>query len=279
MPLSSKTCELSMDDAYEASSMLCRAASRAKTSPTPASALASKTEPEAASGPSSPESFAKLSAEGSWLKTSGGYSQLMMGGGSEEFSGTWPNSGSMRSGSCYPLPTLEPRTSASAFGSSPGSETSTAPPRWPTPTSSQARSEGMILQMRAKVDAGELSIEEAERMIGGSLTPSRMAEWPTPTVADSKAARNATARRPNGNGQHHSGVTMTDALILNGDMEMPPTGQWPTPTSRDGKDKDAANRGGGGQSLCEAVRGRRRKRATSEAGKEKGGATKDDLGI
>ena len=45
---------------------------------------------------------------------------------------------------------------------------------WPTPTGSQARSEGMIRQMREKVLAGEISKEEAEAMIQGSLEPKRM---------------------------------------------------------------------------------------------------------
>jgi hypothetical protein len=57
---------------------------------------------------------------------------------------------------------------------------------WPTPTSSQARSEGMIMQMRAKVDEGALSREEAELMISGSLEPARMETWATPTGNDAK---------------------------------------------------------------------------------------------
>ena len=51
---------------------------------------------------------------------------------------------------------------------------------WPTPTATQARSEGMIHQMRAMVDAGKVSVEEAEEMIQGSLTPHRMMQWPAP---------------------------------------------------------------------------------------------------
>jgi hypothetical protein len=45
---------------------------------------------------------------------------------------------------------------------------------WPTPTGSQARSEGMIKQMRKKVEAKEITKEEAEQMIMGSLEPKRM---------------------------------------------------------------------------------------------------------
>ena len=49
---------------------------------------------------------------------------------------------------------------------------------WPTPIASGARrSEGAINQMRKKVDAGEITKEEAEKMLGGSLTPKRMKPW------------------------------------------------------------------------------------------------------
>ena len=49
---------------------------------------------------------------------------------------------------------------------------------WPTPIASGARrSEGAINQMRKKVDAGEITKEEAEKMLGGSLTPKRMKSW------------------------------------------------------------------------------------------------------
>ena len=49
---------------------------------------------------------------------------------------------------------------------------------WPTPIASGARrSEGAINQMRKKVDAGEITREEAEKMLGGSLTPKRMKPW------------------------------------------------------------------------------------------------------
>ena len=51
--------------------------------------------------------------------------------------------------------------------------------------------------------------------------------WPTPTAGDYRGSRNATARRPNGNGQHNSGTTLTDALILAGELAMPETGVWP----------------------------------------------------
>ena len=43
----------------------------------------------------------------------------------------------------------------------------------------------MIGQMRRKVEEGELSIDEAEAMISGSLTPARMEVWPTPKSSPS----------------------------------------------------------------------------------------------
>ena len=56
---------------------------------------------------------------------------------------------------------------------------------WPTPSASGARSEGMIKQMRKKVDQGELTQEEAEQMIGGSLNPRRLKKW-TPKSKENK---------------------------------------------------------------------------------------------
>ena len=61
---------------------------------------------------------------------------------------------------------------------------------WPTPTGSDARSEGRIGQMRKLVEDGELTREEAEAMIGGSLEPARMKRlWPTPNTLDAMAAK------------------------------------------------------------------------------------------
>lgn len=52
--------------------------------------------------------------------------------------------------------------------------------------------------------------------------------WPTPTVTDSARSRNATVVRSRGAGKHHAGVTLTDALILSGDLAMPEGGGWPS---------------------------------------------------
>lgn len=80
--------------------------------------------------------------------------------------------------------------------------------------------------------------------------------WPTPVRQDAAGARNLTARRPKGNGRHHSGKTMLDALILSGDAEMPPTGRWPTPTKSDALGGPGSSGRDGGDNLRTAIRGR-----------------------
>ena len=60
-------------------------------------------------------SFAELSESSDpdtcWLKTSGGYFQRTLDGHLEEFCETWPNSGLMRGGKCYPQQPLVRRIS------------------------------------------------------------------------------------------------------------------------------------------------------------------------
>ena len=69
-------------------------------------------------GLSSLDSLAKLDPDGSWLKMCQGYSQLTMEGDLERYSGTWPRSGTMRSGIVYPLAPLAPLTDVIASLSS-----------------------------------------------------------------------------------------------------------------------------------------------------------------
>ena len=108
-----------------------------------------------------PDSLAKYDPDTCLWRTS----QACLFEGWTEFSETFPSSGTMRNGELYRPQTLAPPTSASGSG------------LWPTPSASQARSEGMIGQMRAKVEAGETTEAEAEAMISGSLRPARMQEW------------------------------------------------------------------------------------------------------
>jgi hypothetical protein len=141
------------------------AAFRARTSAWPAKAPA-LTEPDQACGDTWRGSLARFDPATSSWRTA----QRSLLGDSDESSVTWPRSGMTADGQCWELPTLERRISGTDSG------------LWPTSTASQARSEGMILQMRNLVDAGVLDRAEAEAMISGSLTPPRMEKWPTPTV-------------------------------------------------------------------------------------------------
>ena len=61
---------------------------------------------------------------------------------------------------------------------------------WPTAaTMGLSRSEGHIHAMRATVERGLVSHEEAANMIGGSLHPPRMKAWPSPQARDWKGGR------------------------------------------------------------------------------------------
>ena len=141
-----------------------------------------------------------------------------------ESSVTWPRSGMTAAGQCWELPTLERRISGTGSGlwrtptahewKNTGHATQIhlsdqvrpsqvknpkkAAAMWPTPTASQARSEGMIQQMRSLVDAGVLDRSEAEAMISGSLTPPRMEKWPTPTVCGNYNRKGASATSGDG---------------------------------------------------------------------------------
>jgi len=147
-------------------------------------------------------SFTKYSPDTSSWKTH----QCLLLGDLEEFSETWPQWGLMRNGECWEQQTLAQTIRGTEYGLSPNGVDSFHTPNttgldggsnsrkalkkktenWPTPTASQARSEGMIFQMRKMVESGITSIEEAEAMIGGSLTPKRMEKWPTPVTRDYK---------------------------------------------------------------------------------------------
>ena len=137
----------------------------------------------------------------------------------------------------FPTPTAQQcgtQGGALSKGGRPGLWTMAAKNLWPTPTASQARSAGMILQMRRRVDAGELTREEAEQMIAGSLEPARMTPWPTPNAfpdvgelpeAWEQRRKKKKEENPNLGDLHLSlGVAVR--------MKEQNTGQWPTPRTR-----------------------------------------------
>jgi hypothetical protein len=140
------------------------------------------TAPAAGCGDTWRGSLARFDHDTSSWKTA----QRSLLGDSDECSVIWPRSGMTADGQCWELPTLERRIKETDSG------------LWPTPTASQARSEGMILQMRSLVDAGVLDRSEAEAMISGSLTPPRMEKWPTPTVCGNYNRKGASATSGDG---------------------------------------------------------------------------------
>lgn len=180
-----------------------REGSRASRTPSPDSGAERLT--NAISGPTPSESLAKWdpvsccwrTCQVSLFPTTEGQVTL------EPLSGSFPNSVTWDEQGLYPLPPLVPRTSVGAGGALPtpqvvdreqsnantmrwgGQNSLSAMAKtglWPTPSASQARSEGMIVQMRVLVDQGKVTVAEAEAMIGGSLNPARMGFWPTPAA-------------------------------------------------------------------------------------------------
>lgn len=136
---------------------------------------------------------------------------------------TWKHSATPASRLLFRLVPSMPRTGGTGCGF------------WPTATASQARSEGAIRQMRWKVERGEVTREEAEQMIQGSLEPKRMGFWPTPNA---------------------SPLTSSLTLTCSGDGRTRPNklgwavaeGFYPTPAAKDWRSpnkKPYAERGGG----------------------------------
>tara|TARA_B100000902_G_scaffold223959_1_gene212750 strand:- start:86 stop:1273 length:1188 start_codon:yes stop_codon:yes gene_type:complete len=98
---------------------------------------------------------------------------------------------------------------------------------WPTPTTKGFghASEGQTMIMRKKVEAGELTEEEAQAMMNGTtLRPPRMKKWmwPTPKASGQEKLDTLIKRK---------GVKAAVQHNLTAAVEM-----WPTPNARDWKD-------------------------------------------
>jgi hypothetical protein len=88
-------------------------------------------------------------------------------------------SGTMRSGTVYPLPPLALLTDGTESG------------LWPTPTAVWRPMGGNVRLLREKVLAGEMTEEEATQMLGKSPYASQgklKAMWPTPAARDYRGA-------------------------------------------------------------------------------------------
>ncbi len=169
------------------------AASRAKTSPLPDWALASMAH-ALASGANTPESFARFDPATSSWKT---YQRSFLADW-EEFSATWPRSGTMRSGTAFLLPPLARRIYGTGFGSSPTHSI-------PTPTAQD------------HIERKSTSTETLNYETNKSVSLDRFARmWPTPRANMSTGA---------GSGPNLQGGPNLQTAVL-----------WPTPTGRDWKD-------------------------------------------
>ena len=150
----------------ELESMSLQAASPAKTSQSQEIGQEYRTEPEAAYGQSAPVLLGSFDPNTPSLKTS--QTCLMENGGLglSEFSGTFPRSGMMRSGTVYQLPNLARTITEIGSG------------YWPTPT---------VATIHASMEAHR---KEADRLHPkgqntlGAEVASRM--WPTPTAHNAK---------------------------------------------------------------------------------------------
>lgn len=166
--------------------------------------------------------FARCSGpDGSWLKTCLGSSQLLTDGSSEEWSETWPRSGTISGGIACRRAPLVPRISGTGFSSSPVSQGHQAP--FPTPSATSYGSSGNG-EGNNTVSRGRPSLDAM----------ARRGLWPTPTVGDSQSA----GSRNTPTSKAHPGVSLTDAV--RGDAG---TGRrFPTPNAVDSKAENCDRR-------------------------------------
>ena len=118
----------------------------------------------------------------------------------DDCSGSWPNSGSMRSGAVFQREELERHTSGAGCSFSRGDRLGEM---WPTPRTITGGAESAE---RKK----ELGRTESG---GGDLQAAALKYWPTPTAGDEASTRAANYSTESG---RHSGTTLTDAACPSG---------------------------------------------------------------
>lgn len=123
-----------------------------------------------------------------------------------------PPSATLRNGVLYLRPPWEPITAATASLS------------WPTPTAVTRPMEGNVRLYRAKIEAGEMTEEEARAILGKSPYEAQgkiPAMWPTPTTQEVEhpdAIVNEKGRRVSKDGKNSHSLGLADAVQM-----------WPTP--------------------------------------------------
>lgn len=161
----------------------------AKTSPSPAREQGS-TEPARVFGPSTHDSLASFDPATSSWRTS----QLSLLGGLDEFSGTWPRSGSMRNGTAYQRVPLAPLTGGIGSG------------LLPTPVARDWKDTGAPSEMQRK--SPSLAARAHKNM------------WPTPRTSDT-----------NGPGRHGTGGLGLRTAVA--EAELTKDGLYTTPCADD----------------------------------------------
>jgi hypothetical protein len=129
-----------------------------------------------------------------------------------------PPSGILRNGVLYLRPPWEPTTAATESSS------------WPTPTAVTRPMEGNVRLYRSKIEAGEMTEEEATAILGKSPYEAQgkiPAMWPTPTTQEVEhpdAILNEKGRRVSKDGKNSHSLGLADAVQM-----------WRTPTVDDSK--------------------------------------------
>jgi hypothetical protein len=188
-------------------SMCSAEGSPARTSASPGRGPGS-TAPARVFGQSTPVLLASFDPATSSWRTS----QLCLDGALDEFSGTWPRSGSMQSGIAYQRAPLAPLTGGIAFG------------LLPTPAATEyGSSQNGINGKGGRFERPSAGTPSLATMARKGLLPTRV---PTPTAGD---ARGSGSRNLPGS-KAHPGVSLTD-YVKSGTSTTPRT--WATPSVSD----------------------------------------------
>lgn len=182
-----------------------------RVSPSPLLAKGKRKRTHAGSGLSSPESLAFYDPSTSSLKMS----PVSARKGSRTSSATWPRSGTMLSGTVYPLPPLVRLTRGTGFGS------------WPTPASSdtgQQTPEAHLARKAQMSDGSRKTITALSVMVAAV----ERGLWPTPSASDGDRS-SLTYKR--GNPTLRGAALSSESTGL--EVRTGQLRRWPTPIASD----------------------------------------------